>query len=185
MRAAYESALGEVKALGEILGLPTIGGADPLDAYPDIKKQVEEQDITRDAGLELVQRRQVEKLQRANADRQNSAGQQEAAFNTGLQQVTALGQQLRAADPAGFEAKYKLISPMIARIQKTLPPSEWVGAIKDAWDVLPVVPAAKAKPAPSHQQLRPTGASAGQIAKPKNDVEAFEFGVNAAKAAGQ
>jgi len=185
MLSGYNAALAEVQALGQALGLPTPGGPDPLETHADLKKLVDEQDITREAALEIARSRQTEKLRKAADDTRANAGQQEAAVNAALQRVTALGSQLRAADPTGFDAKFKIASPMIARIQKTLPPDQWVDAIKEHWDALPVLPVAQAKPAVSTQPLRPTGASAGQVRKPKNDVEAFELGVATAKASGQ
>lgn len=183
MRTAYEQLTSELKTLGEMLGMPA-PGVDPLDAHPDLKAAVEAADLDRKHAEELAAARQGQRLQQAAAQRTTSSVQQQAAIEQGTAEVKALGAQLRAADPASFEAKSKLIAPMVNRIQKSLSPDQWAAAIKEQWDVLPAIPAPAPKPPPSAQPLRPTGASAGQMRKPQNDVEAFDFGVASAKAAG-
>lgn len=183
MRNAYDQLSEELKTLGGLLGMPA-PGVDPLEEHQDLKEAVEAGDMGRKHAEELVASRQSQRLTQAATQQRTSATQQEAAIQAGTQKVAALGVELRAADPASFETKYKLIAPMVNRIQKTLPPDQWAEAIKEQWDVLPATPAPARRPTPSSQPLRPTGASAGQLRKPQNDVESFEFGVAQARASG-
>ena len=79
-----------------------------------------------------------------------------------------------------FAAKLPFLQPALNMIRTTLPPQQWVAAIKDAYLALPAIPQAQ----PVHQQrapvsnmpLRPTGTAAPMTRKPNSDIEAFEMG---------
>jgi|GEM_PF-3156031 len=106
------------------------------------------------------------------------------AHQDALQQVGALGQQLRAADPQ-FEAKFKAIQPMVAVIQETLPPQQWAAAIHKAYQAAPAPVAATVQRQPAAAPNNPARATGVDLSKAPTKETAFDFGVAAAKAAGR
>jgi len=60
----------------------------------------------------------------------------EEAEPMGLEQVGALGRELRAKDP-NFDRKFDRISSEIQRIQQTLPATQWARAIRSEWESMP------------------------------------------------
>lgn len=178
----------EMAWLAKQLGRPA-PGYDPLSEHADLAKQVADGDMTRPAAEELIRSRRTTALQQDSQQRQRQQMEQQAtaeqAHQQALQQVGALGQQLRAADPH-FDAKFKAIQPMVAVIQSTLPPQEWAGAIQRAYLAAPapvVAPPAQRQPAAApNNPARATGLDLSQAPTKEN---AFAFGVEAAKAAGR
>lgn len=178
----------EMAWLAKQLGRPA-PGYDPLSEHADLAKQVADGDMTRPAAEELIRSRRTTALQQDSQQRQRQQMEQQAtaeqAHQQALQQVGALGQQLRAADPH-FDAKFKSIQPMVAVIQSTLPPQEWAGAIQRAYLAAPapvVAPPAQRQPAAApNNPARATGLDLSQAPTKEN---AFVFGVEAAKAAGR
>lgn len=190
MRKAYDQVLEEVTTLGKALGL-SAPGVDPIAEHADLVKAVREGDMDRALAEELAARRAAERIQAASTTTAAQRQQQEQARTQETQQgvaaVAAFGQAKRASDPL-FVAKFQAIKPMIEVIQDTLPPSQWAAAVQRAYDAAvvapPAVPHAAAPPA-SASPLRPSGNSATHVRTPKNAEEAFSFGVDRAKAAGQ
>lgn len=60
----------------------------------------------------------------------------EEAAPLGLQQVGALGRELRRDDPE-FHAKFEQMQPFIRWAQANLPATLWARAIRDEWEKLP------------------------------------------------
>lgn len=188
MGQAYDFMQQEMAWLAKQLGRPA-PGYDPLSEHADLAKQVADGDMTRPAAEELIRSRRTTALQQDSQQRQRQQMEQQAtaeqAHQQALQQVGALGQQLRAADPH-FDAKFKAIQPMVAVIQSTLPPQEWAGAIQWAYLAAPapvVAPPAQRQPAAApNNPARATGLDLSQAPTKEN---AFAFGVEAAKAAGR
>ncbi|TDB26846.1 hypothetical protein ATCM_03835 [Stenotrophomonas sp. ATCM1_4] len=188
MGQAYDFMQQEMAWLAKQLGRPA-PGYDPLSEHADLAKQVADGDMTRPAAEELIRSRRTTALQQDSQQRQRQQMEQQAtaeqAHQQALQQVGALGQQLRAADPH-FDAKFKAIQPMVAVIQSTLPPQEWAGAIQRAYLAAPapvVAPPAQRQPAAApNNPARATGLDLSQAPTKEN---AFTFGVAAAKAQGR
>lgn len=188
MGQAYDFMQQEMAWLAKQLGRPA-PGYDPLSEHADLAKQVADGDMTRPAAEELIRSRRTTALQQDSQQRQRQQMEQQAtaeqAHQQALQQVGALGQQLRAADPH-FDAKFKSIQPMVAVIQSTLPPQEWAGAIQRAYLAAPapvVAPPAQRQPAAApNNPARATGLDLSQAPTKEN---AFDFGVAAAKAQGR
>ena len=75
-----------------------------------------------------------------------------------------------------------MLDALVNDIAATLPPEQWVGAIRRIWDRLPTPaaeppPAAPAKPA-GVQPLRGGGAGPGHVPNPKDEVAAMLAVVN-------
>ncbi|MCW0413488.1 hypothetical protein NG831_06505 [Xanthomonas sacchari] len=183
MNNAYDVMQKELQWLGEKLGREA-PGFDPLSVHADLAEKVKAGDITREAASEIVQHRQRLQLQQQHDTSQQQSWQAQQAEQMGLQQVAALGNQLRTADP-DFQRKFQFLAPTVALIQQTLPPQQWAAQIQAAYQQLPALPPAQAPAArpSSPSPIRPSGTPA-LAAKPKNAAEAFDFGVQEARARG-
>lgn len=179
MNQAFEALTKEVQWLGQKLGREVPGLLDPLEAHPDLLNEVEIGDLTRKRALELVQQRATATRATEQAGRFSTQQAQQQETDAAMSAIGQLNATLKANDPQ-FAAKLPFLQPALNMIRTTLPPSQWVNAIKDAYLALPAIP----QPAPQVQQrapvgnmpLRPTGASGGMVRQPKSDIEAFEMG---------
>lgn len=187
MGQAYDFMQQEMAWLAKQLGRPA-PGYDPLSEHADLSKQVTDGDMTRAAAEELIRTRRAAELQQGSQQRQRQQADQDTAaqqaHQDALQQVGALGQQLRAADPL-FEAKFKAIQPMVAVIQSTLPPQQWATAIQQAYLAAPAPVAAPVQRQPAAAPNNPARATGVDLSKAPTKENAFDFGVAAAKAAGR
>lgn len=183
MRAGYDAMQEELRWLGQKLGLEA-PGFDPLSAHADLAEKVKAGELTREAAGELIQSRQRGALQ---AEHEQARRQEEAASQArdlGLSQVAAVGNQLRTSDPQ-FAQKLAYLQPTIEVIQASMPPEQWAQAVLNAYQKLPAVTApAPAAPRPTAPNpIRPAAAPA--LAPKITQENAFEFGVNEARAAGR
>lgn len=186
MADAYERMQGELQWLGQQLGREA-PGFDPLSAHPDLAGRVTSGDITRDVALELAQHRQTGQLQQNHTQAQQDRQQQDLQYQQGLASVQQLGTQLRAGD-AQFDQKLVLLAPTIDIIQRTLPPAQWQTEIHRAYLALPATAvAAPAAAAPvARSAPNPIRAnSAAPVAPQITPENAFDIGVQAARARGQ
>ncbi|WP_313642336.1 hypothetical protein [Stenotrophomonas sp.] len=190
MGQAYDFMQQEMAWLAKQLGRPA-PGYDPLAEHAELAKQVADGDMTRAAAEELIRTRRATALQQDSQQRQRQQAEHQdmaqQAHQDALQQVGALGQQLRAADPQ-FEAKFKAIQPMVSFIQKTMQPQQWAEAIKQAYLAAPAPAAAPAAPAPRQPAAAPNNparATGVDLSKAPTKENAFDFGVAAAKAQGR
>jgi len=187
MGQAYDFMQQEMAWLAKQLGRPA-PGYDPLAEHADLSKQVTDGDMTRAAAEELIRTRRATALQQDNQQRQRQQAEQQGAADQAhqdaLQQVGALGQQLRAADPL-FEAKFKTIQPMVAVIQETLPPQQWAGAIQRAYLAAPAPVAAPVQRQPAAAPNNPARATGVDLSKAPTKDNAFDFGVQLAKTQGR
>lgn len=164
LQAAYDIMSKELEALGKMLGREVPGVHDPLADHPDLQQRVEDRLIDRSDALEIAQARQSVKLREQTAAQRTQADTLDRAAQDGLRAVQALGAELRAADPAGFEARTAALKPTIDRVIAKLPPDEWESAIRDLYATVPAAPKPAPAPAPAPAvttTLRPTSAPAG------------------------
>lgn len=163
------------------------GGTDPLKAYPDLAEAVETGEITRKFALEQAHLRATNAQNAEHSQRENEQRQWNEARDSAIEGINTLNDQLKAADPTGFAAKWSQFGGIFKReaerIQRTEHPSSWVASMKAAYDALPVpaaapapaaaprAPAAPATPGP----IRPNGSGA-VVRKPQTDLEALELG---------
>ena len=187
MGQAYDFMQQEMAWLAKELGRPA-PGYDPLAEHADLVKQVTDGDMTRAGAEEVARSRRTATLQQDNQQRQRQQAEQQGVaqqtHQEALQQVGALGQQLRAADPL-FEAKFKSIQPMVAFIQNTMQPQQWAEAIKQAYLAAPAPAAASVQRQPAAAPNNPARATGADLSKAPTKENAFDFGVAAAKAAGR
>lgn len=152
---------------------------DPLDAYPDLKQQVDEFDITREAALELARlRAQQQRAQQAQRQAMQPAGQ-EASAEASLEQRIQQGAQAVQEAVAAWEAEnidYQAYHPKLMEraqeIAKNYPPEQWAETLKLYYDALKEASAVRQPPQKkTTRPLRPQGAGGGK-AEPKDLADA-------------
>ena len=180
MNHAYDMMQKELQTIGQRLGREA-PGFDPLSAHADLAEKVKAGDMDRATAVELIQLRQRGVLQQESEAAQQRSWQAQQAQQQAMNEVAALGNQLRAADPQ-FKEKFAFLAPTVEIIQNTLPPQQWAQALHSAYQRLPAIPA----PAPAARPNNPARASAApaRAAVPKNPEDAFAFGVAEAQARG-
>ena len=180
LRRYYDALSAELAPVAKLLGIEA-PGVDPLADHADLLERVENRALEREDALELARARAHGRLQETSQATTRQQEQAQQAHDQGMAAVTALGQQLRAADPAGFAAKLPFVTPLIDQVVANLPPSQWVSAITQAYATMPAPAPAPAPPAPAGpvvpNGIRPgPGGSAGNLdKKPGSALEAMDF----------
>lgn len=167
--------------LAEQIGIKVEGAYNPLDKHEDLKKRVESGDLDEKDALDLIEAREI----KAGTSKKTSADQAASDLATErTEALTAVGawQEQAKKDPH-FNTKAKMLAPTIGLIRENLPPKQWAGKIKEAYDAIVLAPINKPKPPVSRPSVRP-GASTNQTEKP-TVANAFRFGVDKAKSAGR
>lgn len=177
-KRAYETLTRQAGILAKALGMPA-AGYDPLDEHPDLKKRVEDSvDFTREDALQIAQARKQGAMHDTASQRTAQVNDQRAAHDRGVADVGVLGNELRAANGAEFQAKLPYLTPIINNAIASLPPDKWVGAIRKAYADIPV-PAAPAPPPPPPSvpnPLRPSGSGSTNVdKKPTSALEAVQL----------
>lgn len=178
-RGDFQSAL---KVLDEqrrqislIMGQP-LPGVDALSDHPDLRKAVDEMQITEPHAMELARRRLAEQHTQQQRSQQQEAQQSqqqaERAHNDGLQKVDALCKQLQASD-MDYPAVEAQLLPLLPDIMKDVPPSRWVAVVKTQYDLIKrVASTVRQSAGGGGTVLRATGQASPQQA-PKTMQEAM------------
>lgn len=186
MQKAFEAIGKEYAWLGQQLGKP-VPGFNPLDADPALKAKVESGALDEADALEIIRLRQETQLRTGTEQQRQQQHQQQVAIDKGLTDLKLLGVELKAADPQLYAARLPQMSAIITEITALAPPQEWEARIRRAYMALPR-PAAPAQAAPVRRQPLRSGGGAGNgvpvVRKPKNDADAFELGLETARAQG-
>lgn len=173
----------EIQWLAKDLGVNVQDLLDPLVDHEDLRRRVKTGDLSAEDAAELARAR-AELAAREHATQ--TQAQMEQARTRALDEVKALGDMLRAADPQ-FKRKYELIAPVLQSLENAHP-STWVETVRKAYLAVKLPAAAPPPPAArpaSASPLRPggTGAgapSAGAKRVPKDDFEALSMGIDEA-----
>lgn len=154
-------------------------GVDLIDEFPDLKQQLEANDISRATALELAQARRKEKVNQSASERQRTeaerAKEAETAAQTALQSVTEWCGEMAAKD-LNYKAKEAKVLPEIDAIIKEYPPNLWLPTIKRLYAAVNVEtprpnPLGGGKP-----PLRPGGPRPGNR-QPNDALEALKMGL--------
>lgn len=189
-----ESALQMVEdqrtALYQALGRePEGGGVDLLADFPDLKEQVENEDITRKAALEIAKGRREEARRQAEArqqqDQQRTQQQTEAerkkAGEKALGEIQSWTAGLEKSD-LDYKAKEDRLLPQVQGVLKEYPPHLWLPTLKRMYEGIVIQ-----KPATTgdrqQRPLRPSGARPGAPA-PASMQEAIDQGLGYASSKG-
>ncbi|HKK05650.1 MAG TPA: hypothetical protein VKA50_07365, partial [Gammaproteobacteria bacterium] len=189
---AFDGLMEELKKMAVDLGREIPGFADPLEPYPDLQQKVESGDMLREDAIEHARLRREGESRQQQDQQRNESQQYEDARVQALTDLQSLYSEL-GTNNANWQQQVQMLTPAIDIIVGSMHPSQWVGAIRDAYRKLPPIaatpapapaPAAQgAKPPVATSPLRPSTATAAtmqQEFKPEEDGKAFHFGVQQA-----
>lgn len=183
LEQAYAIAKAEFEDISKQLGKPIPGVLDPLEAYPDLKAEVDSGEISQQRAQELAAARTANKLNNEFSNRQSLATKEEAILREGYAAISALGKRMRSENRAKYDTHIATLTSITNVIEQSgRDPREWAGLIEAEWKRLPDVAPAPAKPkVPT--PIRPTGmtgAPGGNKAhkEPGNAVEAIDMALN-------
>lgn len=179
LQMVEQQRLGLYKALGRE---PEGGGLDLLKDFPDLAKQVEEDEITRAAALELAKARRERAAREHQASRQKSAkqadadrqAQQKKEAEDAEKAISTWTAELQKSD-IDYAAKEDRLLAKLDEVLEKYPPKQWLPTLKLLYDGIEITKAAP--PGGSqHKPLRPSGARPGAKA-PANMLEAINQGL--------
>jgi len=186
-RAEVEDALkwldGQRVALLTRLGRED-AGVDLLKDFPDLTKQVEDEEITRTAALEIATGRRDRAARQRAEDRgrqhDQTAVQRKQVEEKALTDIDAWTKQIAAQD-LDYKAKEDRLLAKVAAVIKEYQPHQWLPTLKMLYEGIVI----ERTPAPAagdrlKQPLRPSGGSPGAPA-PKDMKEAIDQGLGYAK----
>lgn len=180
-KLAYAALNDELKWMAQQIGVKA-DGYNPLDEFPDLKAKVESGAMDEEDALAWAADRKAKAA--AAAAPTAPAATHGNAPTPGLDALAQLGAELRARDGDRFKTNIALLAPALKLIQAKFPEEEWAEQARLAYEALPK-PQAKPKPAtPAPAPVRPGGGAAHMVEKP-TVANAFEFGVQKAKATGR
>ncbi len=175
---------GLYKALGRE---PEGGGLDLLADFPDLAKQVEEEEITRKAALEIAKARREKTARDAAVRRQGdaetrkrqSAEQHQKDGEDALSAIEKWTSGLSKSD-LDYKAKEDKLLSKLDEVLKQYPPKQWLSTLKMLYEGIEIP---KSTPAVGggHKPLRPSGAKPGTKA-PTSMLEAINQGLGYAGA---
>jgi len=186
--AALRMVEGQRMALYKALGREPQGGdLDLLADFPDLKKHVEEEEITRAAALEIAQGRREKAAREANAQReqnqqrsqQQTAEQRKQAAEGALKGIEAWTAGLAKTD-LDYKAKEDKLLAKVDGVMKSYPPNQWLPTLQLLYEGIEIQKAAPAS-GRQNQPLRPSGATPGAKA-PNSMLEAINQGLGYAGA---
>lgn len=170
-------------ALYEALGREPQGGdVDLLKDFPDLRGQVEEEEITRQAAIEIAQarrersaREQASTRQREQQSTQQQSRQQLQEQAKAAQTAIAKWADGLAASDLDYKAKEDKLLTKVDDVMKKYPPHLWLSTLQMMYEGIEVQ---KAPAAPDRGQrpLRPSGARPG-TKEPGNMFEAISTGL--------
>lgn len=172
------------KALGRE---PKGGDLDLLADFPDLKKQVDEDEITREAALEIAAGRRDKAARNAAAQRQQhqqrseqqSADQRKKDSEAALAEIDKWTASIAKSD-LDYKAKEDKLLAKLDGVLKNYPPNKWLETLKLLYDGIEL-PKTTVTTGGDTKPLRPTGARPG-AKQPATMEEAISQGLGYAKA---
>jgi hypothetical protein len=148
-------------------------GVDALDGFDDLKKSVENMEITRQLALELAaSRRHAQQADTTMASEQERMRRQKAfdvERDAAIEEMNVFGQKLATEDPAYAEKIAILQKEFFPYIQREVPPRQWKRAFTAAWATLDRV---RTTPKQSVVPASPRLAGGSAEIAPKSQLEA-------------
>lgn len=183
-KAAYELVESVADRMATLLGIDR-SVSDPLAGHTDLIAAVKANPATLPMAKEIARNRNANKftgdINAGHQQRQQTEAQAQQEHNQAKTDLNAFDVKMRAEDPL-YDAKRKLIVPILQPLFKTIPKAQWAEAYKNAYAQARVQPKGKMKVGNGQQPLRgnknPAG---GQSRAPSNALEAMNAGIAMAK----
>jgi hypothetical protein len=179
---AYELVNDVADRMATMLGIDR-ASADPLAGHADLIAAVKANPATMAMAKEIARNRNASKLTgdiNANVRQQQQTQEQaQAEHEQAKVDLNAFDAEMRLKDPL-YDAKRKLIVPILQPLFKTIPKSQWAAAYKEAYAQARVQPKGKlngggaAKGQPLRGNKNPAG---GRAREPANALEAMNAGL--------
>jgi transcription initiation factor TFIID subunit TAF12 len=186
----------EIAVMARRLGKP-VPGVNMLEGHNDLIEEVSTGRLSPERAQEIAAARaaaqEAQRLGQRQQQNEQVTRQNLAAVNQGKADLTALGKQLQAADPTGYEAKRKILVNTLKPVFATIPPNQWAATFKRAYDALPaparpvpppppaINPGAKPPGGGGNTPLRASNPAGSAAPAPKSAAEALEMGLAAAR----
>lgn len=173
----YEGAqrvlLNQLEQIAVMTGKP-IGMVDALASHPDLRQKVDSLEMSEAAALQVARARGMETAQQRQLEQQTqqrqSQEQAQREHTQGLDAVDQFCRQMQQAD-IDYPAIEKILLPQIKAITDGLQPSQWAGAVRNAYNLIKATPFQRPV-ATTPNVLRPTG-TASPASKPRDMREAM------------
>jgi hypothetical protein len=186
-RAAYDLVENVAERMATLLGIDRTT-PDPFKNHPDLKTAVANKQITPELARETARHRDATafkgSLEQGQRQQQLTAQQQKEESDKARADLNAFDVEMRGKDPL-YDAKRKIIVPILQPIFKTLPKSQWAQTYKDAYARAKVQPkgiAAKGAKKPQLQPLRGNKQPAGgRVREPASALEAMNGALSSMK----
>ncbi len=183
-KAAYELVEQVADRMATLLGIDR-AVSDPLKGHQDLIDAVKGGKATMEMAKEVARTRNANKFTgdiNAGQQRQQQTEQQaRAEHEQAKTDLNTFDKEMRAKDPL-YDAKRKLIVPILQPLFKTIPKSQWAQAYKQAYAQARVQPKGKINGAPRGQPLRANkNPAGGQSRAPSSALEAMNAGIARAK----
>ncbi len=160
---------------------------DPLAEHPDLAAKVKKGAIDEEDAIETARLRNATKARETQQQQEQQQGDQAAAINAGLESLKTVGGELKARDgQAVFDAKMAAIKGALQEAVADAPPARWPSIAKKLYEGVTIAPPSR-RPipggkAPNRQTHEQTGST--PVRQPNNALDAFDVGVEEAKAQG-
>lgn len=183
-KAAYDLVESVAERMATLLGIDR-SVSDPLAGHADLIAAVKANPATLPMAKEIARNRNANKftgdIHAGQQQRQQTEQQAQQEHQQAKTELNAFDAKMRLEDPL-YDAKRKLIVPILQPLFKTIPKAQWAEAYKNAYAQARVQPKGKAKVGNGQQPLRgnknPAG---GQSRAPSNALEAMNAGIAMAK----
>lgn len=173
LEIAFQQIEGEYHALARALGKPAGGAIDPLADHPDLAEKVASMDMDRATALEVAGMRAQMRLREASTQARTQQDEHQRAVQQGQQQLAALENELRAADPAGYASRLQALAPALQEAVRTLPPDRWAPFARTLFATAPTIAAAPAvQPSAGITPLRASVPASAPVRRVVDDVDA-------------
>jgi hypothetical protein len=178
LKKALEILDAQRASIYEFLGEePPNAGVDLLAPHEDLRKRVEEEQISRADALAIARGRALEKQanvsreQKTNTEEQRRA--QQKASDDAIASIDAWTAKL-AAEDIDFRAKESKILERVTEVIKNYPPDKWLSTLQLLYQGITVQKAGTTLP--NRRPLRPSGTGGG-TPQPKTMAEAIDQGL--------
>lgn len=170
-------------AIYKVLGRePEGGGIDLLADFPDLKKQVDDSQITRAAALEIAQGRRdkaardhaAQQQQQQQRQQTQTAEQRKQSEDKALDALTAWTTELTRSD-IDYKAKEDILLANVEEVIAKYPPQQWLPTLKLLYAGIKITKAALPSGG-GPRPLRPSGAKPGAKA-PVDMKQAIDQGL--------
>ena len=137
---ALQTAQNEIIRISQLLG-KEVEGVDLLADQPELKKRVDDYELSREDALRIVKSERelasYKNVQDQQRDQQQVATKQQDVQQQSLDQVRAYMSKMKSTD-INFSAKEARLVDQAAKVRQNYPPEQWPTVIQDLYETMSV-----------------------------------------------